>query len=189
MNQKLFTMQWRRQPIGQLIGRDFIVKALSQNITILLPIVVMLIIATLFLPLPPTIITLLVISNLALSFIVLMKSLSISSPAQLTSYPTLLLVTTIFRLCLSVSIMRSILERGDAGDFIQVVGKITAGGNIVIGVVMFIMILVVQFIVVAKGSERVAEVAARFTLDALPGKQMSIDADMRSGLITQEQAR
>jgi type III secretion protein V len=132
---------------------------------------------------------LLVISNLALSFIVLMKSLSIATPAQLTSYPTLLLVTTIFRLCLSVSVMRSILERGDAGAFIEVVGKITAGGNIVIGVVMFIMILVVQFIVVAKGSERVAEVAARFTLDALPGKQMSIDADMRSGLITQEQAR
>lgn len=185
MDRKFFSIQWPRQ----LIGGDFIVKALSQNITILLPIVVMLIIATLFLPLPPILITLLVISNLALSFIVLMKSLSISSPAQLTSYPTLLLVTTIFRLCLSVSIMRSILEKGDAGDFIQVVGKITAGGNIVIGVVMFIMILVVQFIVVAKGSERVAEVAARFTLDALPGKQMSIDADMRSGLITQEQAR
>jgi len=151
--------------------------------------VVMLMIGTLFLPLPPVLITLLVISNLALSFIVLMKSLSIATPAQLTSYPTLLLVTTIFRLCLSVSVMRSILERGDAGAFIEVVGKITAGGNIVIGVVMFIMILVVQFIVVAKGSERVAEVAARFTLDALPGKQMSIDADMRSGLITQEQAR
>ncbi|HET6976002.1 MAG TPA: type III secretion system export apparatus subunit SctV [Pyrinomonadaceae bacterium] len=185
MKPKFLAMQWPTQ----LIGRDFIARALSQNITILLPILVMLIIATLFLPLPPIIITLLVISNLALSFIVLMKSLSISSPAQLTSYPTLLLVTTIFRLCLSVSIMRSILEKGDAGAFIQVVGKITAGGNIVIGVVMFIMILVVQFIVVAKGSERVAEVAARFTLDALPGKQMSIDADMRSGLITQEQAR
>lgn len=175
--------------LHQLVGRDFLVRALAENVSMLLPVVVMCIIGTLFLPLPPLMITLLVISNLALSFIVLMKSLSISSPAQLTSYPTLLLVTTIFRLCLSVSVMRSILEKGDAGAFIEVVGKITAGGNIVIGVVMFIMILVVQFIVVAKGSERVAEVAARFTLDALPGKQMSIDADMRSGLITQDQAR
>jgi type III secretion protein V len=175
--------------LRQLFGRDFLMKALAQNVSMLLPVVVMLIIGTLFLPLPPILITLLVLSNLALSFIVLMKSLSIASPAQLTSYPTLLLVTTIFRLCLSVSVMRSILEKGDAGAFIEVVGKITAGGNIVIGVVMFIMILVVQFIVVAKGSERVAEVAARFTLDALPGKQMSIDADMRSGLITQDQAR
>jgi type III secretion protein V len=177
------------QRIRQSLSSDFIERALAQNIVMLLPVVVMLMIGTLFLPLPPVLITLLVISNLALSFIVLMKSLSIASPAQLTSYPTLLLVTTIFRLCLSVSVMRSILEKGDAGAFIEVVGKITAGGNIVIGVVMFIMILVVQFIVVAKGSERVAEVAARFTLDALPGKQMSIDADMRSGLISQEQAR
>src|SRR5262245_40916476 len=152
------------QRIRQSFNTDVIERALAQNIVMLLPIVVMLMIGTLFLPLPPVLITLLVISNLALSFIVLMKSLSIASPAQLTSYPTLLLVTTIFRLCLSVSVMRSILERGDAGAFIEVVGKITAGGNIVIGVVMFIMILVVQFIVVAKGSERVAEVAARFTL-------------------------
>src|SRR4030095_10050651 len=177
------------QQLRKFFGNDFLVRALSENVTMLLPIVVMLMIGTLFLPLPPILITLLVISNLALSFIVLMKSLSIATPAQLTSYPTLLLVTTIFRLCLSVSVMRSILERGDAGAFIEVVGKITAGGNIVIGVVMFIMILVVQFIVVVKGSARVAEVAARFTLDARPGKQMSIDADMRSGLITQEQAR
>jgi type III secretion protein V len=177
------------QRFRQVMGPDFLVKALAENISMLLPVIVICIIGSLFLPLPPTLITLLVISNLALSFIVLMKSLSISSPAQLTSYPTLLLVTTIFRLCLSVSVMRSILEKGDAGAFIEVVGRITAGGNIVIGVVMFIMILVVQFIVVAKGSERVAEVAARFTLDALPGKQMSIDADMRSGLITQDQAR
>src|SRR5207237_496114 len=121
--------------LRDFLRSDFLVKALADNVVMLLPVVVMFIIGTLFLPLPPVIITLLVISNLALSFIVLMKSLSIASPAQLTSYPTLLLVTTIFRLCLSVSVMRSILERGDAGAFIEVTGKITAGGNIVIGVV------------------------------------------------------
>jgi type III secretion protein V len=164
-------------------------KFLAKHSDLLLPIGLMLAIGTFFISIPVWLISILIVLNLAISFIVLGTSLYISSPLQLTAYPTILLITTLFRLCLSVSVSRSILEIGDAGDVIESLGKTTAGGSLIVGAVMFLMILVVQFIVVAKGAERVAEVAARFTLDALPGKQMSIDADMRSGLIAQDQAR
>jgi type III secretion protein V len=162
---------------------------ITQYRDLLFPIVILMALGTFFVPLPPPIIDLLVALNLALSFIVVTKSLSISNTLQLTSYPTILLITPVFRLCLSVSISRSILETGRAGALIETVGKFSAGGNLVVAFVIFAMILFVQFIVVTKGAERVAEVAARFTLDAMPGKQMSIDADLRSGLISQDQAR
>src|SRR5918998_4809680 len=173
---------------GELKKGNF-TALLSRYSDLLLPVGVMLAIGTLFVPLPPVIISVLIIVNLAVSVIVLSTSLYITTPTQLTSYPTILLLTTVFRLTLSVSATRAILTRGTAGGVIEALGRITAQGSIIVGTVMFVTILVVQFIVVAKGSERVAEVAARFTLDAMPGKQMSIDADMRSGLITQEQAR
>ena len=166
-----------------------IVRLLSRYSDLVLPIALMLAISTLFIPIPTALISVLLVLNLGISFVVLATSLYISSPVQLTSYPTILLLTTLFRLCLSVSVSRSILENAYAGEVIETLGKFTGGGNVIVGGVVFLMILVVQFIVVAKGSERVAEVAARFTLDAMPGKQMSIDADMRSGLITQDQAR
>ena len=171
------------------LRRDNLAALIARYSDVLLPLAVMFAIGTFFIPLPPAIISVLVVVNLGISFIILSTSLYISSPVQLTSYPTILLLTTLFRLCLSVSITRSILEAGTAGSVIEALGKITAGGSIIVGAVMFAMILVVQFIVVAKGAERVAEVGARFTLDAMPGKQMSIDADMRSGLISQDQAR
>ena len=171
------------------LRRGDLFKFIARHGDALFPVGVMLAIGTIFIPLPTAVLSVLVILNLGISFIVLSTSLYISSPVQLTSYPTILLLTTLFRLCLSVSITRSILQTGSAGDVIESLGKITAGGSIIVGAVMFAMILVVQFIVVAKGAERVAEVGARFTLDAMPGKQMSIDADMRSGLISQDQAR
>ena len=164
-------------------------KIIATQSDLLLPIGLMLAIGTFFFSIPTPLISLLVVLNLAISFIVLGTSLYISSPLQLTAYPTILLITTLFRLCLSVSVARSILLKGDAGEVIRALGETTAQNDLIIGAVMFLMILVVQFIVVAKGAERVAEVAARFTLDALPGKQMSIDADMRAGLITQDAAR
>jgi type III secretion protein V len=169
-------------------GGNFL-QVISRHADLLLPIGLMLAIGTFFFSIPTSVISILVVFNLAISFIVLGTSLYISSPLQLTAYPTILLITTLFRLCLSVSVARSILLKGDAGDVIRALGETTAQNNLIIGAVMFLMILVVQFIVVAKGAERVAEVAARFTLDALPGKQMSIDADMRSGLISQDNAR
>jgi type III secretion protein V len=177
------------RPFWRELKRGNVSTLLARYSDMLLPVGVLLAIGTLFVPLPPAVISILIVVNLAVSIIVLATSLYISSPTQLTSYPTILLLTTVFRLTLSVSATRSILRNGTAGGVIEALGEITAQGSIIVGAVMFITILVVQFIVVAKGSERVAEVAARFTLDAMPGKQMSIDADMRSGLITQEQAR
>lgn len=162
---------------------------LTRHADLMLPVGLMLAIGTLFFSLPTWLISILVVFNLAISFVVLGTSLYITSPLQLTAYPTILLITTLFRLCLSVSVARAILLHGDAGDVIKALGETTAQNSLVVGAVMFLMILVVQFIVVAKGAERVAEVAARFTLDALPGKQMSIDADMRSGIISQDAAR
>jgi len=170
-------------------GKGGIAADWTKNRDVLFPVIAILALGTFFVPLPPLAIDVLVTLNLALTFVVVTRSLSISTPIQLTSYPTVLLITPVFRLCLSVSISRSILETGDAGALITTVGKFSAGGNLVVAFVIFAMILFVQFMVVTKGAERVAEVAARFTLDALPGKQMSIDADLRSGLINQDQAR
>jgi len=164
-------------------------KTIARHSDLLFPIGVMLAIGTFFISIPTALISILIVLNLAIAFVILGTSLYISSPLQLTAYPTILLITTLFRLCLSVSVSRAILIQGDAGEVIEALGKTTASDSLIVGAVMFLMILVVQFIVVAKGAERVAEVAARFTLDALPGKQMSIDADMRSGLIPQDQAR
>lgn len=169
-------------------GGNFL-KVIARHSDLLFPIGVMFAIGTFFISIPTALISILIVLNLAIAFVILGTSLYISSPLQLTAYPTILLVTTLFRLCLSVSVSRSILIQGDAGEVIEALGKTTASDSLIVGAVMFLMILVVQFIVVAKGAERVAEVAARFTLDALPGKQMSIDADMRSGLTSQDQAR
>jgi type III secretion protein V len=171
------------------IKRGDSTAAIARYSDLLLPLGLLFIIATLFIQIHPEILSILILLNLAMSVTVLVTSLYINSPLQLTSYPTVLLLTTIFRLTLSVSAARNILTIGDGGSVIEALGKITAGGFVVVGAVMFIMILVVQYIVVAKGAERVSEVAARFTLDAMPGKQMAIDADLRSSAITQEQAR
>lgn len=175
--------------IYQDITNGNFLRIISRHSDLLFPIGVMLAIGTFFISIPTWLISVLIVLNLAIAFVILGTSLYISSPLQLTAYPTILLVTTLFRLCLSVSVSRSILIQGNAGEVIEALGKTTASDNLIVGAVMFLMILVVQFIVVAKGAERVAEVAARFTLDALPGKQMSIDADMRSGLVSQDQAR
>ena len=165
------------------------VSLIARHKDLLLPVALLLVIGTLFVPVPGRILSVLILVNLGISILVLVTSLFIKTPLQLTSYPTILLLTTILRLALSVSITRNILTTGEAGAVVESLGKITAGGDALTGLVMFVIILVVQFIVVGKGSERVAEVAARFTLDAMPGKQMAIDADLRAGLITQEDAK
>jgi type III secretion protein V len=170
------------------VRRGNLSPALARYGDLLLPVAVMLAIGTLIIPISPPIISVLVVLNLAVSLVVLLTALYIKTPVQLTSYPTILLLTTLFRLCLSVSVARSILGRGTAGDVIEMLGQVPGGGDIVVGAVVFLMILVVQFIVVAKGAERIAEVSARFTLDALPGKQLSIGADVNAGVLTQEQA-
>jgi type III secretion protein V len=147
------------------------------------------IVALMVLPLPLWLIDLLVAANIASGLMLLLLSLYIGSPLEFSVFPSVLLMTTLFRLSLSIATTRMILLHADAGHIIATFGKVVAGGNLVVGLVVFLIITVVQFIVIAKGAERVAEVAARFSLDAMPGKQLSIDSDLRSGLIDKDEAK
>jgi len=147
------------------------------------------IVGLMVLPLPRWLADLLVGTNISIGLLLLLLALYIASPLDFSSFPSVLLMTTLFRLALSIATTRMILLHADAGHIIATFGKVIAGGNLVVGLVVFLIITVVQFIVIAKGAERVAEVAARFTLDAMPGKQLSIDSDLRSGLIDKDEAR
>ncbi len=150
---------------------------------------VVVIVLFLIIPLHVGLLDFLLVINIGLSVMILMITMNISDALEFSIFPSLLLITTLFRLGLNVSTTRQILSKGDAGAVIQKFGNLITGGNIVIGVLIFLIIVLVQFIVITKGAERVAEVAARFTLDAMPGKQMAIDADLSSGLINEEEAR
>src|SRR5262249_10205093 len=145
-------------------------------------------VAMMIVPLPTWLLDVLLTINITIAVTVLMVSIYISSGAKLASFPTILLIPPLYRLSLDISATRLILLQADAGEVIRSFGEFVVGGNFVVGAVIFLIITLIQFIVITKGSERVAEVAARFTLDAMPGKQMSIDADMRSGKIDFEQA-
>jgi type III secretion protein V len=147
------------------------------------------IVALMVLPLPLWLIDLLVAANIASGLLLLLLAIYIGSPLEFSVFPSVLLMTTLFRLSLSIATTRMILLHADAGHIIATFGKVVAGGNLVVGLVVFLIITVVQFIVIAKGAERVAEVAARFSLDAMPGKQLSIDSDLRSGLIDKDEAK
>ena len=147
------------------------------------------IVAMMVLPLPVWLIDLLVAVNIAVGLILLLLGVYIKSPLEFSAFPSVLLLTTLFRLSLSIATTRMILLHGEGGHIIETFGKTVAGGSLVVGLVVFLIITVVQFIVIAKGAERVAEVAARFSLDAMPGKQLSIDSDLRSGLIDKDDAR
>ena len=153
-----------------------------------------LVLAVLFLPLPPILLDFGLALSLSLSVLIFMVALWIPSPLQFNSFPTLLLVTTMLRLALNVASTRLILSEGHAGlhaagDVIQGFSKFIVAGNFVIGVVIFAILVIINFVVITKGSTRIAEVAARFSLDAMPGKQMAIDADMGAGLIDEDEAR
>src|SRR4029079_9850783 len=140
-------------------------------------------------PLPTWLLDILLTVNITIAVTILMVSIYIANATQITSYPTLLLITTLYRLSLDISATRLILLQADAGEVIHSFGNFVVQGNFVVGAVIFLIITLVQFIVITKGAERIAEVAARFTLDAMPGKQMSIDADLRAGIIDFHQAR
>lgn len=147
------------------------------------------IVALMILPLPTLLIDMLVGINITFGVMLLLTTLYIRGPLDFSSFPAILLVSTLFRLALSIATTRMILVSGHGGHIIQTFGTMVAGGNIVVGLVVFLIITIVQFIVIAKGAERVAEVAARFSLDSMPGKQLSIDSDLRSGLIDKDEAR
>ncbi len=151
---------------------------------------VVIIVLFLILPLPPMLLDVLLVINISLSIMILLVTMNISEALEFSIFPSLLLITTLFRLGMNVSSTRLILSNGGyAGDVILSFGTLITGGNVVIGIIIFIIIVLVQFIVITKGAERVAEVAARFTLDAMPGKQMAIDADLNTGLIDEQGAR
>lgn len=150
---------------------------------------VILIISFLIMPVPPTMVDMLITVNFAVTFVLLMLSLYVPSVLSLSTFPTLLLFTTLFRLALNITTTRQILLHADAGKIIYTFGHFVVGGNYIVGAVVFLIITIVQFVVIAKGAERVAEVSARFTLDGMPGKQMSIDGDLHAETIDQAEAR
>ena len=162
-------------------------RRIFQNSIALLVVIIVLF---LVIPIPPQVLDILLVINISLSILILMITMTISDALELSIFPSLLLITTLFRLGLNVSTTRQILgNAGQAGTVILSFGELITQGNIVLGVIIFLIIVLMQFIVITKGAERVAEVAARFTLDAMPGKQMAIDADLSSGLINEQQAR
>lgn len=147
------------------------------------------ILTLLVLPVPPAVLDTLIAVNLTVGIVLIMMGLYVTNILAFSTFPSLLLITTLFRLALNITSTRMILGDGYAGEIIYAFGSFVVAGNFVVGVVIFLILLIVQFIVITKGAERVAEVAARFTLDAMPGKQMSIDADMRAGVIDIKQAQ
>ncbi|MFN2364424.1 MAG: flagellar biosynthesis protein FlhA, partial [Halarsenatibacteraceae bacterium] len=162
---------------------------INQNSDILFSLVMVGIIVMFITPLPPALIDILLAANITFAMVVVLVSIYTTEPLQVSVFPSLLLFATLFRLGLNVSTTRLILGEAYAGEIIMSFGDFVVGGNYVVGLVIFIILVVIQYVVITKGAERVAEVAARFTLDAMPGKQMSIDADLNAGIITEDEAR
>jgi len=151
--------------------------------------VVVLVVVMMVVPLPPMLLDLMITANISAALAVVIATLYLPRALDFSSFPSLLLLTTLFRLAINVSVTRLILLHGDAGHVVEAFGKFVVGGNVVVGLVIFLILIVIQFVVVTNGAGRVAEVGARFTLDAMPGKQMAIDADLNAGQITEEEAR
>lgn len=171
------------------LGGDRSLEAISRSSDIALATMIIGILVMIIFPINPHIIDYLITINLSASIALLMVALYIPSAVHLSIFPSLLLITTLYRLGLNIASTRQILLNANAGQIIFQFGDFVVGGNFVVGGVIFLIITIVQFLVITKGAERVAEVAARFTLDAMPGKQMSIDADMRAGILDSNQAR
>jgi type III secretion protein V len=171
------------------LGGDHSLRTISRSSDVALAVMIIGILTMIILPINPHIIDYLIALNLTISIALLMVALYIPSAVHLSIFPSLLLITTLYRLGLNIASTRQILLHANAGQIIFQFGNFVVGGNFIVGSVIFLIITLVQFLVITKGAERVAEVAARFTLDAMPGKQMSIDADMRAGILDSNQAR
>jgi len=161
---------------------------------IVTPLFLMALLAMIILPLSPLVLDVLFTFNIVLALIVILVSVSARRPLDFSVFPTIILTTTLMRLALNVASTRVVLLHGHegthaAGQVIESFGNVVIGGNFVVGLVVFVILMIVNFVVVTKGAERISEVSARFTLDALPGKQMAIDADLNAGLINQEKAQ
>jgi flagellar biosynthesis protein FlhA len=154
-----------------------------------LPAAVVLVVAVMVIPLPSSLLDVLIVANLSTSILILLVSMNVTRALDFSSFPSLLLVVTLFRLGLNVATSRAVLGNGHAGEVIATFGSVVVGGSLVVGLVIFLILTLVQFVVISNGSGRVAEVTARFTLDAMPGKQMAIDADLNAGIIGEDEAR
>ncbi|WP_346869930.1 flagellar biosynthesis protein FlhA [Clostridium sp. UBA5119] len=163
--------------------------SIKNNLDIIVAFGVILIVLMIIIPLPPGILDFFFAINISISIIIMLLTMFTTNVLQLSVFPTLLLVTTLFRLALNVSSTRLILGQADAGKIVQAFGEFVIGGNYFVGIIIFLIIVIIQFLVITSGAGRVSEVSARFTLDAMPGKQMSIDADLNAGMITEEDAR
>ncbi|MCY0863472.1 MAG: flagellar biosynthesis protein FlhA, partial [Sulfobacillus sp.] len=153
------------------------------------PVAAVVAILMLVIPVPPWILDFFLLVNMALSITVLVSTMFIQEVLDLSVFPSLLLLTTLFRLALEVTATRLILLEGNPGSVIQTFGRLVVGDNVIVGIIIFIILIVIQFMVITRGAERVSEVAARFTLDAMPGKQMAVDAELNAGLIREDEAR
>ncbi len=162
---------------------------LARQADVAIAAMVILIVGMMVIPLPPALLSLLIVANVAVAITILLIAMYTNEVLEFSIFPSLLLLVTLFRLSINVASTRLILLGGDAGAVIEAFGSFVVGGSVVVGIVVFLILLVVQFVVITNGAGRVAEVAARFTLDAMPGKQMSIDADLNAGLISEAQAR
>jgi flagellar biosynthesis protein FlhA len=178
-----------RRPLGGALVNLDSVRRLLRHTDLLAAIAVVMVITMLVVPLPSALLDLLITLNISAALTIVVATMYLGKALDFASFPSLLLLTTMFRLAINVSVTRLILTTGDAGSVVKAFGEFVVGGNVVVGLVIFLILVVIQFVVVTNGAGRVAEVGARFTLDAMPGKQMAIDADLNAGLITDEQAR
>ncbi|HBS59576.1 MAG TPA: EscV/YscV/HrcV family type III secretion system export apparatus protein, partial [Firmicutes bacterium] len=166
----------------QMAGYSYL-ERITKHSDLFVAVAVISIVVMMIIPLPTLLLDVLLTFNISFALVLLLVSMYTQEPLQLSIFPSILLITTMLRLSLNVSATRLILLHGYAGEVITAFGNFVVGGNPVVGFVVFLILVVIQFIVITKGAERVAEVAARFTLDAMPGKQMAIDADLNAGLI------
>ena len=165
------------------------IRKLLRHSDLMAAVGVVMVVTMLVIPLPSVLLDLMITMNISAALAIVVATMYLKKALDFSSFPSLLLLTTMFRLAINVSVTRLILTTGDAGSVVKAFGQFVVGGNVVIGLVIFLILVVIQFVVVTNGAGRVAEVGARFTLDAMPGKQMAIDADLNAGLITDEQAR
>jgi flagellar biosynthesis protein FlhA len=166
-----------------------LIKRLLKHTDLMAAVAVVMVVTMLVVPLPPIVLDMLITLNISAGLAVVVATMYLTKALEFSVFPSLLLLTTMFRLAINVSVTRRILTTGDAGSVVKSFGQFVVGGNVVIGLVIFLILVVIQFVVVTNGAGRVAEVGARFTLDAMPGKQMAIDADLNAGLITDSEAR
>ncbi|HEY8531386.1 MAG TPA: flagellar biosynthesis protein FlhA, partial [Limnochorda sp.] len=166
-----------------------ILQRLTRQSDLVVILGILLIVVMMVLPMPPALLDVLLAFNISLSLMTLLVTMNVKEALEFSVFPSLLLVATLFRLALNISSTRLILLHGYAGQVIQAFGHFVVGGNYVVGFIIFLILVIIQFVVITRGAERVAEVAARFTLDAMPGKQMAIDADLNAGIIDEKQAR